>query len=50
MFQNVVIFILWSSYYDIKVGFYTKFVNIFVISGCLYLEKAANTPIKKKMN
>ena len=30
MFQHVVTFILWSSYYYTKAGFYTKFGDIFV--------------------
>lgn len=42
-------FILWSSCYYIKVRYYTKCVHIFVISGCLYLLKAASTHLKKKI-
>ena len=37
-----------SSCYSIKVGFYKQVLNISIISGCLYLVKAASTPLKKK--
>ena len=33
--------------YFIKVGFYKEFLNVFVISGCLYLVKAASTTKNK---